>query len=467
LKLRVFFYFSLWYYNYIMSEFIEEHWVWALIIPVGIIIAVLLISNTAIEFTNGILPLVYKVLFILSPILIPLVLIYVAIRLYVRSIQLKYISKLKSFLFEIKIPKDIQKSPLAMEIIFAAMQASGAATYTEAYLDGKVRGWFSLELASIEGQIHFYIWSSEPKFKKILEAQIYAQYPTVEIYEVPPEKDYVRLFDFNPLKHIIWGLQFKLMKPDIYPIKTYVDYAMDKDQKDEYRIDPMTAVLEFLGSAGKGNQIWMQILIKMHGKEDMKDHRLRERPNWEAAAKAEIEKIRKEATPDTGGDFPGFPNPTKGQIETINAIERSLSKMSFDTMIRGFYLSEKEKFNPAYISGYIGAMRQYNSLTLNGLKMKVWTDVSENYKDWSTLFPFLKPLIVKRKAKLTGLMFDAYRLRSFFYPPYQNYLQNPFILNTEELATIYHFPGNVSATPTLTKIASKKSEPPANLPIKK
>jgi hypothetical protein len=419
-----------------------------------------------IKFNTEILPLVYKILFVISPIVVPVILIYVAVRLYVRSIQLKYISKLKSFLFEIKIPKDIQKSPLAMEIIFGAMQASGAATYTEAYIDGKVRGWFSLELASIEGEIHFYIWSSEPKFKKILEAQIYAQYPTVEIYEVPPEKDYVRQFNFDPLKHIIWGLQFKLMKDDIYPIKTYVDYALDKDQKDEYRIDPMTAVLEFLGSATKGQQIWLQIMIKMHAPEGLKEHRLKEKPNWDAAVKKEIEKIRKEATPDSDGDFPGFPNPTKGQIETINAIERSASKMAFYTMIRGFYLAEKEKFNPAYISGYIGAMRQYNSLSLNGLKMKIWTDVSDDFKDWSTIFPFLKTVIARKKAKKTNEMYNAYRLRSFFYPPYQHYYQNPFILNTEELATIFHFPGNVSATPTLTKIASKKSEPPANLPIK-
>ncbi len=419
-----------------------------------------------IKFNTEILPLIYKILFVISPIVLPFILIYIAVLLYVRSIQLKYISKLKSFLFEIKIPKDIVKSPLAMEIIFGAMQASGAATYTEAYIDGKVRGWFSLELASIEGQIHFYIWSSEPKFKKILEAQIYAQYPTVEIYEVPPEKDYVRQFNYNPLKHIIWGLQFKLMKDDVYPIKTYVDYAMDKDQKDEYRIDPMTAVLEYLGSATKGQQIWMQILVKMHAPEGLKEHRLHEKPNWKEAAEEEIKKIREEATVDRGGEFPGFPNPTKGQIETINAIERSYGKMAFYTMIRGFYLAEKEVFNPAYISGYIGAMRQYNSNTLNGLKMKIWTDVSDNFKDWATLFPFLKPIIARKKEKKTVEMYNAYRLRSFFYPPYQHYKQDPFILNTEELATIFHFPGNVSATPTLTKIASKKSEPPANLPIK-
>ena len=135
-------------------------------------------------------------------------------------------------------------------------------------------------------------------------------------------------------------------------------------------------------------------------------------------------------------------------------------------MIRGFYLAEKDAFNPAYISGYLGSMRQYNSNTLNGLKVGKYTDVTDNFKDWCTIFPFLKGVWAKRKAKLTSEMFDAYRLRSFFYPPYQHYRQDPFVLNTEELATIFHFPGNVSATPTLPKIASKKSEPPANLPIK-
>jgi len=419
------------------------------------------------KFNYEILPLVYKIIFILSPVLVPVILIYISILLWVRYVQLKYISKQKPVLLEIKIPKDIQKSPLAMEIILGVMQQSGAATYTEAYLDGKVAPWFSLELMSIEGQVHFYIWASEKKFKTLIEAQIYAQYPTVEIYEVPVDKDYVRNFNYDPAQKIIWGLQFGLTKKDVYPIKTYVDYNMDKDQKDEYRIDPMTAVLEYLGSASKGNQIWLQILIRKHGTQGLKEFRLKEKVDWKAEAEDEIKEIKKKATPETKGDFPGFPNMTKGQTETIAAIERGISKISFDTCMRGFYLAEAEYFNPAYISGLIGSAKQYSSISLNGFKLKSKTDVSDLLKDWSTLLPFLKKYIVWKKSKLTQEMFNAYRLRSFFYPPYQFYKQNPFVLNTEELATIYHFPGNVSATPTLAKIASKKSEPPANLPIKK
>jgi hypothetical protein len=39
------------------------------------------------------------------------------------------------------------------------------------------------------------------------------------------------------------------------------------------------------------------------------------------------------------------------------------------------------------------------------------------------------------------------------------------ILNTEELATIFHFPGQVAGTPTLERVPSKKAEAPSNLPI--
>ncbi len=454
-----------------MSEFFKEHEVLSTIILIVIILLVLaLLSFFGLlgTFSYNILPIVYKILFVLSPIFVPVILIYMAVLLYVRYIQLRYIAKQKPVLLEIRIPKDIQKSPMAMEIIFGAMYQNGSATYSEAYLDGKTNPWFSLELVSIAGEVHFYIWASEEKFKKIVEAQVYAQYPTVEIYEVPPEKDYARQFVYDNKGNAIWGMQFGLTDKDVYPIKTYIDYNMDKDQKDEYRIDPMTAVLEYLGSVGKNQQVWFQILIKKHEKRNLKNFNLKEKADWKDEAMEEIEAIRAAATPKPKkeGEYPGFPNPTKGQIEKIAAIERSINKMAFDTCLRGFYISEKDSFNPVYISGMLGSQRQYSSQYLNGFKLKAKTDVSDNFKDWCTVFPFLKKVLATRKVKLTNEMFNAYRLRSYFFPPYQFYGNNPFILSTEELATIFHFPGNVSATPTLAKIASKKSEPPANLPIK-
>ena len=67
----------------------------------------------------------------------------------------------------------------------------------------------------------------------------------------------------------------------------------------------------------------------------------------------------------------------------------------------------------------------------------------------------------KRRYKEKQYMLDAYKRRMYFYKPYK---KHAFVLNTEELATIYHFPGGVSGTPTFTRIDSRKAEAPANLP---
>ena len=79
----------------------------------------------------------------------------------------------------------------------------------------------------------------------------------------------------------------------------------------------------------------------------------------------------------------------------------------------------------------------------------------------------------------------AYREREFFRLPMRHHLFNKhtisffpfnvlfkpyfhpetFVLNTEELATIWHFPGQILKVPTLERIESKEASPPTNLPI--
>jgi hypothetical protein len=39
-----------------------------------------------------------------------------------------------------------------------------------------------------------------------------------------------------------------------------------------------------------------------------------------------------------------------------------------------------------------------------------------------------------------------------------------FVLNVAELATIFHFPGQILQVPTLERIESKEAAPPTNLP---
>lgn len=377
--------------------------------------------------------------------------------LWMRYQKKKFILERGSVLLEIKLPPEVTKSPLAMEIFFTSLYQTGAPkNWIETYLGGSVPPWFSLELVSLEGEIHFFIWSMK-KYKNMIEAQLYAQYPNAEIHEV---SDYTGRIHHGTKGLSMWGTYFKLSKPDPYPIKTYIDYGLDQDIKEEFKIDPMTSVLEYLGSIGKGEQIWIQILIQAHLSRGVKYGHLFKTKDWKVEAKQEIEKIREEATPKKveGTQFPGFPNPTKGQTATIAALERSMSKFPFDCAIRGFYIWEEEHFNDIAIPGLIGTFRQYSDNDLNGFQLGWYTD-TDGYP-WQDFMRI-------RRNKMERKMLDAYKRRSFFQLPYRNFHAKPFILTTEELATIFHLPGQVAQTPTLPRVQSKRGEAPSNLPRQK
>ncbi|KKR44864.1 MAG: hypothetical protein UT90_C0005G0008 [Parcubacteria group bacterium GW2011_GWA1_40_21] len=411
--------------------------------------------NNFLSFISNNLPdlerIVLDTLISYSPIWLPILLIIIGWKLWVRYIRALFWSKQKRILLEIKLPKEITKSPLAMETFLIGLHQTGReGTWYAKFWEGKTRPWFSLEMVSTEGVVRFFIWT-EASFKNIIEAQLYAQYPTVEIYEAP---DYTEGVFFDKDKIGLMGTNFEFSKSSAYPIKTYVDYGLDKaDTKEEYKTDPITPIIEFLGSMGKGEQAWIQILIRAHKKEQIKKGTWFEKADtWQDEAKEEIEKIRKEATPETESDYPAFPNPTKGQIEKIAAIEKNVSKLGFDCGIRIIYLAEKNKFNKGMSAAMTGITRQFHSNNLNSFKSYGITFFDYPWQDYKSI------RVNKKKKK----MLNAYKLRSYFYPPYQ---KKWFVINTEGLASIFHLPGSVAQTPSFARIVSKKAEPPSNLPI--
>jgi hypothetical protein len=415
-------------------------------------------------------PQVLKFLALFAPFVVPIILGYLFIYMWFRYIRTRWISQQNYVLLEIKIPKEITKSPLAMEVVLTSLYQTGALNYTDTYWLGKVRPWFSLEMVSIGGQIRFFIWSFA-RFKDLIEAQIYGQYPDVEIQEVD---DYTVSVKHNPKEVTMWGTNHKLTQKDAYPIKTYVDYGIDREVEEEFKVDPITAVFEYLGSLKKGEQAWIQILIQAHKEEWLREGKPFKKRYWKKDAQKEIEKIRKEAaaalqTDDSSGPSQSLTILTKGQQELIGGIERSMGKFPFDCMVRSFYIAKNESFSQIAIPGLIGSVRQYNSNTLNGFKLGRYTDHSDIGKDFinigSLFFPPLRKMMRKRRDRFERTMLSAYKMRSFFHPPHRYYRAKPFILTTEELATIFHFPGQVATTPSLERIPSRRAEPPPGLPI--
>jgi hypothetical protein len=205
-------------------------------------------------------------------------------RFWMMYINQKYLASLDWVMLEIKLPREITKSPLATETaITGFLQSAGASTVYARNFEGKVPHFGSLEIASIEGVIHFYI-RVQRKFKPLMEANFYAQYPDIEIIEA---QDYTKVLRYHHLSNDVnaWGITWRTgetwkpvnpdtgkpygtekepvkMKADFLPIKTYVDFTLDKDPKEEFKIDPITQLLEAMGALGKGEHMWYQILIQ-------------------------------------------------------------------------------------------------------------------------------------------------------------------------------------------------------------
>lgn len=405
------------------------------------------IGNFLSVFYSGAFKDALGIMLRLYPFWLPIMSAIVMWDLWLAYVRRSFLASQENVILEIRIPKDIFKSPAAMEIAVGALwQIGGESNFIDRYWHGKSRAWFSLEIASIAGQVRFFVWTRKG-FKNLIESSIYGQYPNVEIYEVP---DYTLYAEYDSGKTEVFGCEFALTKADPIPIKTYIDYGLDKDPKEEYKIDPITAVLEFLGSIGQGQQMWLQIMVRAHKKERHKAGTWFQKVDWTEEAKTQIEKIRKDLEKKEGG----FPRPmTRGEADTVAAIERSIGKLAFDTGIRAiYYADEKDKFNGSYISGLLGMMKPFSSNYFNGFKPVQITGFDYPWQD----FQKLRLKNVKRK------LLDAYKRRAYFHPPHKH---KAFVLSAEELATIYHFPGQVAATPTFTRIPSKKSEPPSNLPI--
>ncbi|OGM96578.1 MAG: hypothetical protein A3B86_00755 [Candidatus Yanofskybacteria bacterium RIFCSPHIGHO2_02_FULL_38_22b] len=392
--------------------------------------------------------------------------IYLPVLLFIVSFSalkiytnLKYRLSLKWILLEITPPHEVRKSPKAMEQVFAGLHGVYVIPikWHARLFKGKVPDWYSFEMVGRGGETHFYIRTQE-KYRNVVESQIYAQYPESEISEAP---DYVNDLPITlpDDKYDLWGAEMILNKPDAFPIRTYPEFeekGMGPD--DPKRVDPLASLSELFSTLHAGEQIWVQILGAPTG------------DGWIKKGQAEIDKIMGKSTPSLKGNFlsdvifsidkaiggvSGSSSDKKeekradlspGKQEILKAVERSWDKLGYETGIRFLYIGLKDDFHQAHVAGVTGAFRQFSSLNLNGFKHNKLT------------LTFAKGLFKKSKLYRKKVsIYQAFKERKM---PFMKY-----VLNTEELATIYHFPDVGVKSPLLPRVEAKKGEPPVGLPI--
>ncbi|OGG76277.1 hypothetical protein A2950_01530 [Candidatus Kaiserbacteria bacterium RIFCSPLOWO2_01_FULL_55_19] len=398
----------------------------------------------------------------LAPVWLPFLLVGGAYLLWIVMRRSEFIASKPYVLLEIKLPRNLVKTPLAMEAVLSAMHyTKGESNWFQTEWQGQVRPYWSLEIASFEGKVHFFVWTRSD-FRQLVENAFYAQYPGVQLVET---LDYTRMIDAQPEDFAIWGCDYKHTKPiDAYPIKTYVEYGLDKIQEEPEQVDPFASLIEFFGSIGKGENLWLQFVFRVHKGEKYNKLNKEGKPyTWQDQALEQIEEIRKKAgtkskffDPTTGRmiETEGFPNPTKGQMETIAAIERNVSKLGFDVGGRAVYIAARNKFNATMITGMIGLFRSFTSEGWNGLKP---THFGMEFSDYPWEFGN-----ERRKDIFRRNIVQAYRRRQYYHEPFD--MGDAMVMSTEELATVFHIPSQSVQAPGLVRIQSATREAPSDLP---
>ncbi|MDX9893033.1 MAG: hypothetical protein RB292_01275 [Patescibacteria group bacterium] len=382
---------------------------------------------------------------------------------YIRN---RYRQERNYILLAIDIPKDNEQTPRAVENIFAHLAgAHQPLGFYEKWWFGEINNSFSFEIVSIGGYIQFIVHLVDT-YRDLIEAIIYAQYPDAEITEI---EDYTKDWNlkFPNDKYDLLGAEIKLAKNDVYPIITYKEFEDSISQEIK---DPMASILEAMSRIGPGEELWLQYVITPADND------------WGEKAQPVINKIIGASTKpkknifDLIYDIPNSliaamntteessqgskdepPNQmlylTQGKKDEVAAIEHKVSKIGFHVRMRLIYIAEKPYFKKVKAAqGLYGSFKQFNDLGLNSLKpdAKFFT---------GGLVWFTK---IRLKWRKNRILF-RYKDRAHSLNPGEY----GFILNTEELASLWHFPLLKVKAPLVKKTEAKRAEAPIGLPVER
>ncbi|MDB5178449.1 MAG: hypothetical protein JWN01_392 [Patescibacteria group bacterium] len=344
----------------------------------------------------------------------------------------EWVGSTDNLLLLIEVPRDNEKKELSAEQMFASLHGI-LRPHSELVKEGSLQEHISFEIVARQNSIQFYVWT--PKhLKDFVESQIYAQYPTVQIKEGPD--DYSR----TPVAgRTIYGVELGLTKDMVMPIKTFASFE----------VDPMAGITGVLAKLEQlGEECWIQILAR-----PIDDA-------WQNQGKAYVDGVKNGPKLDWGANltniflqvpiyiFSNFvlalfaPPPSAekkpaekkevstGQQTIIKAVEEKITKLGYQVKIRIAYLGPDEASGRQRLQAIVGGFKQFNTTNLNG---------------FTTLKTFNSPEFLQ-----------DYQARLFF--------DQGYILNIEELASLYHLPHKSVETPNMAWTTTKTSEPPANLP---
>lgn len=326
---------------------------------------------------------------------------------------------------EDKSQQQIQEMIGSMETVFATLGGLKAQKGFKAWFRGR-SDLFTFEIVAHGDKISFYV--TVPTYlHAFVEEQIHAQYPNAQIDEVP---DYNI---FSPTG-VILGSYLKLRRPNHFPIKTYRKLESDS----------MNALTNALSKVEAKDGVTIQYICRSAPKSwrseglriarAMQQGKKLSQVTGGGGIMKDVGKGLKSAvvsTPkDKGSDKDYRLSPL--EEEMVKGLEEKASKAGLDVNVRVVVSARSPEAAQRYLNDVLNAYSQFNIYEYgNGFQQET-------------------------------PRFQAGIIRPFIYRNFDERYR--IVLNSEEMATLFHFPLPTTETPKINWLLSRRALPPSNLP---
>lgn len=320
---------------------------------------------------------------------------------------------------------EIRERVSAAESLFAALGGLSPERGIKRWFAGR-EDEIAFEIVMHEGLIHFYVAMPE-KLRDVVEEQIHANYPYADIEEA---EDYNI---FTPTGAIA-GAYMTMKRPPYFPIKTY--------QKQE--IDPLSNITNAMATIAVPDGAAIQMIVRPASGEWRKlgvkiasymqqGHSLAEATTnvrggfWEFVRQLTVNKKQKKE------EGPGKERRlTPLEEEMVKGLEEKAAKSALEVNVRIVAAASDLAAAERHVSDIVSAWSQFNIYQYGNSFQKV--------------VPKLK---------------DAF-IRHFIYRGFDE--RKKMLLNSEEAASVFHFPGPWISTPNIYWLAARHAPPPVNMP---
>jgi hypothetical protein len=309
------------------------------------------------------------------------------------------------------------------ESIFAAFGGLKPDKGFRAWLYGE-SDIFAFEIVAMDKLVTFYA-TLPRKFAQFFEEQLHAQHPDAYVEDAG---DYNM---FSPTGVVLGGY-LKLKRQSAFPIKTYK----------ELEVDPLNAITNALSKVADGDGLAIQLLVRpahhswrelglkivknmqkgMPLSDAIKGHNEHGLASW-FESKEDKEK-RKEKLRER--------KLSAAETKMLEGIENKLSKAGLEANIRIVASSASAEAAQLHLSNVIQAFSQYN--------------IYEYGNSFEKSIPSSKKTVIE----------------SFIFRTFSD--SHKLVLNTEELASVWHLPLATSETPNIRFMLARTAPAPTNVP---